>query len=134
MVEVCQGTALMAATTTPVIECDAPTVKSLCQDLGETLENTVTNYSSNFADSQETKIGVTAAENKYIAEQRVENARNLTERFYSIVTDFYEYGYGFSFHFAPVYDEHSFTRCIQEYEHGVARSLQAKPGMKILVR
>lgn len=124
----------MAATITPVIECDAPGVKSLCKNMGETLENTVANYSSNFADSQETKSGVTAAGKESVANQRVENARNVTERFYSIVTDFYEYGYGFSFHFAPVYDEFSFTQCIQEYEHGVAKSLQAKPGMKILVR
>ncbi len=65
--------------------------------------------------------------------ERIENAKSLADSFYTLVTDFYEYGYGHSFHFAPVIDSMSFTECIASYERGVGRGLGAKPGMKLLV-
>ncbi len=65
--------------------------------------------------------------------ERLENAKSLADSFYTLVTDFYEYGYGHSFHFAPVMDAQSFAECIASYERDVGRSLGAKPGMKLLV-
>ena len=53
--------------------------------------------------------------------------------YYDLVTDFYEYGYGLSFHFAPIYDEMLFSECMATYERGVAKTIAAKPGMVVLV-
>ena len=63
-----------------------------------------------------------------------ENAAEFTESFYHLVTDFYEYGWGQSFHFAPVMGDKTLAECIQEFERDVARTLDAKPGMKLLVK
>ena len=65
--------------------------------------------------------------------RRIADAQDVTATFYNLVTDFYEYGYGQSFHFAPVFDGMTFDECIAEYERDIAKSVEAKPGMKILV-
>lgn len=65
--------------------------------------------------------------------EREENSRQIAESFYELVTDFYEFGYGRSFHFAPVYDGKSNEECIEKYEREVARALDVKPGDRILV-
>ena len=64
---------------------------------------------------------------------RKENAKDMTANFYSLVTDFYEYGYGHCFHFAPIYDGKTLPECIVMYEQAVAKLVKAKPGMKLLV-
>lgn len=65
--------------------------------------------------------------------EREENAKDLVQSFYELVTDFYEYGYGECFHFCPVYDNLSMKDSIIEYEKGIASVLQVKPGAKLLV-
>ena len=64
---------------------------------------------------------------------RNEKTTDIAQSFYTLVTDFYEYGYGESFHFAPVKDGLSFSECIADYEREIAKTLNARPGMKILV-
>ena len=66
--------------------------------------------------------------------KRLEQARHISDNFYTLVTDFYEYGYGQSFHFATVMDGATMSEDIAEYEKAVARTLKAGPGMKLLVR
>ena len=66
--------------------------------------------------------------------ERIDSSKDLADSFYELITDFYEYGYGRSFHFAPVFDGKTRAECIADYEKAVARTIQAKPGMKILVR
>lgn len=67
--------------------------------------------------------------------KRVQNAREISNNYYTLVTDFYEYGYGRSFHFAPVVDTTStLQECIRAYEIETAKSLNAGPNMKLLVR
>ena len=66
-------------------------------------------------------------------DKRRRQASETVDKYYDLMTDFYEYGYGTSFHFAPVYSDKSFTECIKDYEHKVARSVRAKPGMELLV-
>jgi len=46
-----------------------------------------------------------------------------TEVFYNLVTEFYEYGWGQSFHFAPRYKDETFAASILRYEHYVAAQL-----------
>ena len=57
----------------------------------------------------------------------------MVQGFYDLMTDFYEFGYGEAFHFAPIYDNMTMLENIAEYERGIAKTLQAKPGMTILV-
>ena len=65
--------------------------------------------------------------------ERIERSQEITDSFYELITDFYEYGYGRSFHFAPVFDGKTLDECLAEYEKATARLLKAKPGMRILV-
>lgn len=67
--------------------------------------------------------------------KRVQNARDISNNYYTLVTDFYEYGYGRSFHFAPVVDAScTLQECIVAYERETAKNLEAGPSMKLLVR
>ncbi|KAJ3301911.1 Delta(24)-sterol C-methyltransferase [Kappamyces sp. JEL0829] len=54
---------------------------------------------------------------------------NLTNHFYDLVTDFYEYGWGTSFHFAPMYKDSTFVQCIARHEDFLALKLGLAPGM-----
>lgn len=108
-----------------------PSVSSLCQDMKGEVNETVDQYTEKFLDSQST--GDHSVDKEKVAKNRKENAQDITESFYNLVTDFYEYGYGQSFHFAPLYDGKSFEECIADYERDAGKMLAAKPGMKILV-
>ena len=92
---------------------------------GQIHEN-VTSYSDHFVQSGD-------REEDFDYKSRNEKTGDIVENFYTLVTDFYEYGYGRSFHFAPVFDGKSFEECIAEFEDELAKTLNARPGMKILV-
>ncbi|KAG9304961.1 hypothetical protein G9A89_003130 [Geosiphon pyriformis] len=63
---------------------------------------------------------------------RQENYTSLTNSYYNIATDFYEYGWGTSFHFCRFYPNESFEHAISRHEHYLAMQLNVKPGMNIL--
>lgn len=63
---------------------------------------------------------------------RKENYTALTNSYYNIATDFYEYGWSTSFHFCRFYLGENFFRAIARHEHYLAMQLNVKPGMKIL--
>ena len=90
------------------------------------IEENVASYSDHFAQAGE-------KEGDFDYQTRSENTKDIVQSFYTLVTDFYEYGYGESFHFAPVKDGLSFSECIADYEREIAKTLNARPGMKILV-
>ena len=56
----------------------------------------------------------------------------ITDIFYNLVTDFYEYGWGDSFHFAPRYKGESFRESIARHEYFLAKKLSLNPGEKVL--
>jgi len=64
--------------------------------------------------------------------KRRENYKTLSTNFYDLVTDFYEYGWGESFHFGPRHRLESFNQSIARYELYIALRLGLKPGMKAL--
>ena len=66
-------------------------------------------------------------------EQRVSQAASLSDRFHTLVTDFYEYGFGESFHFCPLFRGRSFEDCIADCELHVAGRAKAGPGKKLAV-
>jgi sterol 24-C-methyltransferase len=56
----------------------------------------------------------------------------LATSYYQPVTDFYEYGWGQSFHFAPRRKSESLRGSLLRYEHGLAQRLDLRPGMSVL--
>lgn len=56
----------------------------------------------------------------------------LTRKYYDLVTDFYEYGWGESFHFAPRAPNESFAASLARHEHFLAHILGLRPGMRVV--
>ena len=63
--------------------------------------------------------------------QRKTGYRRLTNQYYDLVTDFYEYGWGKSFHFAPRAPNESFPASLARHEHYLAHRLALRPGMRV---
>lgn len=57
---------------------------------------------------------------------------NMTNSYYNVATDFYEYGWGDCFHFCRFYPGENFYQAIARHEHYLAMQLNVKPGMKLL--
>ncbi|KAI9017053.1 S-adenosyl-L-methionine-dependent methyltransferase [Gaertneriomyces semiglobifer] len=76
--------------------------------------------------------GEVLMKNEEVVEQRRGKASKLTNHFYDMVTDFYEYGWGSSFHFARMFKEQSFAQSIAQHEHYLALKLGLKKGMECL--
>jgi sterol 24-C-methyltransferase len=64
--------------------------------------------------------------------KRQKEYKLMTTNFYDLVTDFYEYGWGESFHFAPRHAKETFDQSIARSEQYVGLRLGLKPGMKVL--
>lgn len=63
-----------------------------------------------------------------------DNARSqsaLVSRYYDVVTPFYEYAWGTSFHFSPRRTGESLAESLRRHEEGVGRLLDLKPGMRV---
>jgi len=56
----------------------------------------------------------------------------LVDSYYDLATDFYEWGWGSSFHFATRQAHESFRESILRHEHYLAGKLGVKPGEHIL--
>lgn len=104
-----------------------PGISTICkQPYNGQIQENVTSYSDHFVQSGD-------KEEDFDYKSRNEKTGDIVKNFYTLVTDFYEYGYGRSFHFAPVFDGKSLDECIAEFEDDLAKTLNARPGMKILV-
>ncbi len=57
--------------------------------------------------------------------------RSLADTYYALVTDFYEFGWGKSFHFAPRVPGETFKQSLARHEHFLALNLNLKPGMLV---
>lgn len=65
--------------------------------------------------------------------QRVENYEEVVNSYYDLATDFYEYGWGQSFHFATQAKGEAYTQAIARHEHWLALQLQLKREDLVLV-
>jgi len=74
------------------------------------LDSTVKDFEAKFATSTDD----TARRSAY---------QKTTETFYNLISDFYEWGWGQSFHFAPKYEDEDFHASIRRYEHYMASLL-----------
>ena len=64
--------------------------------------------------------------------ERKTDYRNFLNTYYDLVTDFFEYGWGQSFHFAPRAANESFAASIARHEHYMAHRLDLGPGMTVV--
>lgn len=67
--------------------------------------------------------GVEARKSKY---------QVMVTDFYDLVTEFYEHGWGESFHFAPRSRKEGFAASIARHQHFLASRLSLRPGMRVL--
>jgi sterol 24-C-methyltransferase len=65
-------------------------------------------------------------------ETRQEDAHGLARDYYELVTQFYEYGWGESFHFAPRTRGESVRESLRRYERHLGERLQLRRGMRAL--
>lgn len=63
---------------------------------------------------------------------RQSNYTQLINQYYDLVTDFYQYGWGDSFHFAPRLKNESFEASLKRHELFLAQKMNLQPGKKIL--
>lgn len=65
-------------------------------------------------------------------ESRKAEATTLVNEYYDLVTDFYEYGWGQAFHFAPRYVGETFYESVARHEYFLALHGGFQKGMKVL--
>ena len=63
--------------------------------------------------------------------ERARSHSALVSRYYDIVTPFYEYAWGTSFHFSPRRPGERLADAHRRHEEGVARLLGLRPGMRV---
>ena len=64
--------------------------------------------------------------------KRKANYTTMVNDYYDLVTDFYEFGWGQSFHFAPRHRRESLIASIARHEFFLALQLGLRPGMRVL--
>jgi len=65
-------------------------------------------------------------------EERTSEYQNLVNTYYNLVTDFYEWGWGQSFHFAVRSKTETFHQSIARHQHWLAAQMGLKRGMNVL--
>ncbi|XVE76754.1 hypothetical protein DITRI_Ditri13aG0006300 [Diplodiscus trichospermus] len=65
-------------------------------------------------------------------EERKANNNDMVNKYYDLVTSFYEFGWGESFHFANRWNGESLRESLKRYEHFIALQLGLKHGQKVL--
>ena len=63
---------------------------------------------------------------------RTEAAQRMVNQYYDLVTDFYEFGWGRSFHFAHRAEAETLREAILRHEHRLALRLGLQPGWRVL--
>ncbi|KAG1049723.1 hypothetical protein G6F46_012692 [Rhizopus delemar] len=71
-------------------------------------------------------------ETKEHEENRKGDYTTLVNSYYNLATDFYEYGWGTSFHFCRFYVGEEFGRAIARHEHYLASNIGIKQNMRVL--
>lgn len=65
-------------------------------------------------------------------QKRIDDYSALTHHYYNLVTDFYEYGWGSSFHFSRYYQGEGFRQASARHEHYLAAKMGITEDMKVL--
>lgn len=89
-------------------------------------QSSIADYEGMFDGARKSTGTITSEES---VEQRRQRYTDMINHFYNLVTDFYEWGWGQSFHFAPRFKGETFPESIKRSEHHLASRLGMKPGM-----
>ena len=92
---------------------------TVLQRSNDSVQNDVSSYNQLFQDSA-------------CVEKRKDQYKTLVTNYYSVSTDFYEYGWGQSFHFANRFRGETLAESIQRHESYLALKMKLKPGDKVL--
>lgn len=65
-------------------------------------------------------------------DKRLGDYSQLTAHYYNLVTDFYEHGWGSSFHFSRYYKGEAFRQATARHEHFLALKMQLNENMRVL--
>jgi len=93
---------------------------------GRTLENVQKEYATLFKEDGSTQS------NEQKQKERKEKYSFIVDTYYNLVTSFYEYGWGTSFHFAPRFHGETFQASLVRHEHFLASKLGVSKGKKVL--
>lgn len=89
----------------------------------------INDYEGMFAGAREKTGAITDKESVAV---RTERYAAMINHFYNLVTDFYEWGWGQSFHFGPRFHDETFVESIKRTEYHLCSRLGMKPAMKAL--
>ena len=95
----------------------------------EEFKGSIDDYESMFKGARKQTGAVTTEES---IEERKERYAAMVNHFYNLVTDFYEWGWGQSFHFGPRYINEEFIESIKRAEYHLCSRLGMKPGIRAL--
>merc|ERR1719247_2462536 len=93
----------------------------------EEFKGSIDDYESMFKGARKQTGAVTTEES---IEERKERYAAMVNHFYNLVTDFYEWGWGQSFHFGPRYINEEFIESIKRAEYHLCSRLGMKPGVR----
>ncbi|KAL3421125.1 sterol 24-c-methyltransferase [Phlyctema vagabunda] len=71
-------------------------------------------------------------ESDAVRKSRRDEYATLTQQYYNLATDLYEYGWGTSFHFCRFAYGEAFQQAIARHEHYIAHRIGLREGMKVL--
>jgi len=86
-------------------------------------------YASHFGNDSRDKE---SKEHKSLQGKREQNYTEMVNNFYDLVTDFYEYGWGQCFHFAPRFVGEGFIESLRRHEYFMAGKLGLRRGQKCI--
>jgi len=95
---------------------------------GDKVNQDVTGYFSNFGEQSRKEGG----DHDALLAKRKENYMSMVNSFYTLVTDFYEYGWGDSFHFANRFIGESHKESLRRAEYFLASKLQLNESSRVL--
>jgi len=93
------------------------------------VKDSINDYEGMFKDARN-KVGKISDEESI--QVRKDRYAKMVDHFYNLVTDFYEYGWGQSFHFGPRYINETFVESIKRAEYHLCSRLGLKPGVKVI--
>ncbi|KAL7436686.1 hypothetical protein ACHAXH_009355 [Discostella pseudostelligera] len=95
----------------------------------EKVQGSIAEYETLFAGARKS-VGQTS--NRDSIEHREKEYQTMVNSFYDLVTDFYEWGWGQSFHFAPRFIGETFEESIVRSEYYLALRANIQPTSKVL--
>jgi sterol 24-C-methyltransferase len=98
--------------------------KDFKKNAPETIKESLEKHNDLYTSSKENE--------DHITEKRKQEYADMVQRFYNLVTDFYTYAWGYSFHFAPRFKTESFQESIKRYEYYLSNQLGLSKNMKCL--